>query len=276
MRWFAQLTSSPTIKNKRTPLNREIVFQPEPLTSNEPSLLTSARLGAILIDVSARFLKDAAFAKEVRAITDRHVVSLWTRMLTASATTLVAHGRESLEKNVPYVFMSNHLSLLDIPILFGAIPPSLRMVAKAELLRIPVFGKALQDAGFIIVDRKDRMKAIAQLEKAKEHLKNGVSVWIAPEGTRKRDTNVDLQPFKKGGFYTALSLEVPIVPMWIEGTDKVLSPNSHSIQPNQTVNVYFGTPISTMGTSTKDIPALMQRVRSEMLALRTLALTPQR
>jgi len=248
-------------------LKREVVFSPEPLSSNEPSLALSLKLGLILMDISVRFLKDAVFAKEIAPVTDLHVGNLWRRMLTSSGTRLVTYGRDNLEAKTPYVYMSNHLSLFDIPVLFAAIPPSLRMVAKAELLRIPVFGKALEDSGFVVIDRKNRVKAVAQLEKAKDHLKNGISVWLAPEGTRKRDATIDLQPFKKGGFHTAISLEVPIVPMWIEGTDHVIPSNSQLAKPNQTVSVSFGTPISTKGLTSSDIPALMEKVRGAMLTL---------
>lgn len=248
-------------------MKREVIFSPEPLSSDDPSLALSLRLGLILMDISVRFLKDAAFSKDVTKVTDLHVENLWRRMLSASGTQLVTYGRDKLKKT-PYLYMSNHLSLFDVPILFGAIPPSLRMVAKSELLKIPVFGKALEDSGFIVIDRANPKKAIAQLEKAKEHLRNGISVWIAPEGTRKRDPNIDMLPFKKGGFHTGVSLEIPIVPVWIDGTERVMSTDSQLARPNQTVSVIFGDPIVTKGLATSDVSALMKQVRSAMLALK--------
>lgn len=248
-------------------MKREVIFSPEPLNSDDPSLALALRLGLILMDISVRFLKDAAFSKDIAKVTDLHVENLWRRMLTASGTTLVTYDRDRLQEKTPYLYMSNHLSIFDIPVLFGAIPPPLRMVAKSELLKIPVFGKALEDSGFIVIDRANPKKAIAQLEKAKEHLRNGISVWIAPEGTRKRDPTLDMLPFKKGGFHTAVSLEIPIVPVWVEGTERVMNAESQLARPNQTVSVTFGDPISTKGLKASDISSLMKQVRSAMLAL---------
>jgi 1-acyl-sn-glycerol-3-phosphate acyltransferase len=232
-------------------------------------------MGYILIDVCARFLYDAAFQDSVVAITDLHTHNLWQRMLATSRTTLLAEGRELLSTDTSYVYMSNHQSLLDIPILFASIPGSLRMVTKAELFKVPILGQGLERGGFILVDRKKRANAIAQLEKAKERLKEGISVWISPEGTRARDRDLELQPFKKGGFHVAMGLEVPIVPMWIEGAADVIFPGASEVYPNKTVSVYFAEPIQTKGLSSSQMPELMEQVRNAMLTLRERARTFQ-
>src|SRR5258706_2530878 len=155
---------------RRESSKAELLFSPEPLSSTEPSLALSLKLGLILMDESARFLKDALFAKVIAPVTDVRVESLGLRMLTSSATTLVTYGRNHLEDKTAYVYMSNHLSFFDIPVLFVAVPNSLRMVAKAELLRIHLFGRGLLDSGFIVIDRKNHDKAISQIEKTKEQL----------------------------------------------------------------------------------------------------------
>lgn len=246
---------------------KTIIFDPTPLESSEPSFVLVLKLYGVVIDRSLRFLADAAFAKDAMEASNKHIELFWKGLLETSGTRLVVHNREALPKNA-FVFMSNHLSLFDVPTILGALPTPARMVAKAELLKIPIFGKAMERAGFVMVDRTNHHKARAQLEKAKEHLRSGVNVWIAPEGTRKRDPNIDLQPFKKGGFHTAMALGVPIVPMWINGSDKVIPADSHLIRPNQTIDVYFGEPISTTGMTKADIPQLMEKVRAAMLKLK--------
>src|SRR5688572_33148613 len=107
--------------------------------------------------------------------------------------------------------------------MMAAVPGSVRMVMKEELTRVPLWGPALVASGFIPIDRKNRDKAIAQLEKAKHILQQGVNVWISPEGTRSRDGS--LHAFKKGGFHVARDLGVPIVPAWIEGAQQISKPD---------------------------------------------------
>ena len=250
----------------------EIIFEAKPLPSDSPSLILGLQLGYILIDVCAHFLYDAAFQKSVITITDRHTNKLSERILSRSHTTLTVYGREVIDDKTSHVYMSNHQSLFDIPILFASIPGSLRMVAKTELFRVPVLGQALARAGFVEVDRRRHLKAIAQLEQAKDRLKEGISIWISPEGTRTRHPEHGLKPFKKGGFLTAASLEAPIIPMWIDGTDKVIFPDSPRVHPNKHVSVYFGNPISTKGLRTPEIPALMEQVRVAMISLKPIHL----
>src|SRR5690606_30789925 len=118
------------------------------------------------------------------------------------------------------VLMSNHRSYYDIPTVFRAVPGRVRMVAKKELFRVPIFGPAMLASGFVKVDRERRESAIASLRESQRLLESGTRVWIAPEGTRSRDGR--LGPFKSGGFHLALSAGVPILPMALEGTEKIL------------------------------------------------------
>jgi 1-acyl-sn-glycerol-3-phosphate acyltransferase len=101
---------------------------------------------------------------------------------------LAVDGLERVPPDRAYVLMSNHQSHLDIPILYVAWKHTLRMVAKAELFKVPVFGKALRGAGFVEVDRSgDKGKAIAAMREAGDAVEKGISIWIAPEGTRSED-----------------------------------------------------------------------------------------
>jgi 1-acyl-sn-glycerol-3-phosphate acyltransferase len=129
-------------------------------------------------------------------------------------------GREHLGDGT-YLVMSNHQSLYDIPVLFYVIGPNIRMVTKTELFRVPVFGGALEAAGFIRIDRSDRHRAIRSLDEARSLLASGTHVWIAPEGTRS--LSGQLLPFKKGAFYLAFEAGLPILPVTLRGTRDVLA-----------------------------------------------------
>lgn len=179
--------------------------------------------------------------------------------------TLAVRGTAALEAGRSYVLLSNHASLLDIPCVLRAFPGRLRFVAKAELRRVPVFGDAAADIGCIFVDRSDRAKAIAQLEEGKRIVGDGTSLWVAAEGTRSRDGR--LHRFKKGGFHVALSLGVPIVPVWIEGTLDVIPPDQWGAVTGQRVTVSFGAPISTADLTAADLDGLLRETRAHMLAL---------
>jgi 1-acyl-sn-glycerol-3-phosphate acyltransferase len=165
----------------------------------------------------------------------------------------------------PFVLLSNHVSLLDIPAVCAAFPGRVRFVAKQELRSVPGFGRAMERAGVVFVDRADRQRAITQLEGAKALLRAGTSVWIAAEGARSRDGR--LYPFKKGGFHLARALGVPMVPVWIAGARNVLPADQLLSTTGQTVTVWFGPPQPAPGDGPEALQASMTRLRAEMLAL---------
>jgi 1-acyl-sn-glycerol-3-phosphate acyltransferase len=146
----------------------------------------------------------------------------WAKAVVENAgITINVTGREHLRPHETYLVVSNHQSLYDIPVLFYVIGPNIRMITKKELFRVPVFGRALAAAGFISIDRSDRLRAMHSLEEARALLASGTHVWIAPEGTRSR-TGM-LLPFKKGAFHLAFEAGLPIVPVTLRGTRDVLA-----------------------------------------------------
>jgi len=217
------------------------------------------------LDISSRFLANAAIGRGSVACADRLIDGYWRRILSSGNCELSATGREQFEPGRPYIVMSNHASLLDIPVMMGAIPGSMRMVMKEELTRVPVWGRALVASGFVPIDRKNREKAIGQLEKAKRMLSSGVTLWVSPEGTRARDGK--LAPFKKGGFHVALDLGVPIVPAFIDGAFGIIPPDQFMVLPDGEITVRFGAPIETAGRSKDDLELLMGDVREAILSL---------
>lgn len=217
------------------------------------------------LDISARFLALCAVGKGTIAAADRLIDGYWRRILTSANTRLTASGRGNFEHGKPYVFMSNHGSLADIPALMGAVPGSMRMVTKEELTKLPIWGPALVASGFIAIDRKNRKKAIAQLDKAKRIIEQGVCVWVSPEGSRSRDGL--LHPFKKGGFHIAIDMGVPIIPTWIEGAADILPADRFVVRYGGDVQVRFGAPMQTKGISKDGLEELMATVRQQILAL---------
>jgi 1-acyl-sn-glycerol-3-phosphate acyltransferase len=215
-----------------------------------------------LLSGSAATVWDARRGKLTRELVDQRCEALGRGCLEDAQIDLVVQGLERLDLSKPYLFMSNHQSLYDIPILFAALKGRLRMVAKKELFRVPIWGQALTVAEFVSIDRKDRFKAVQSLKEAARLMQSGINVWIAPEGTRSRDGR--LQSFKKGGFMLALETGAQIVPVAIKGASSVIPPKSFRVRLGQRVEVEFGPPIDAAAYSVEDRQALMQAVRDWM------------
>ena len=159
----------------------------------------------------------------------------WTwAILKIGGVRLRIQGLELLDPKRQYVFIANHQSNIDMPVLVQSLVQfQLRWVAKKELLRIPLFGWALRASRHIIVDRSDRAKAIASLRQAREILKRGLSVVFFPEGTRS--SGGELLPFKRGGFVLALKTRTPIVPVTIKGSRSVLPKGDWRVRAGEIV-----------------------------------------
>ncbi len=121
-----------------------------------------------------------------------------------------AEGVENIDPRQPYVFMTNHQSVIDIGAIIQTIPVSWRFVAKKELTWIPIFGWSLVLAGHVIINRGKRSEAVSSLKRAAERVAEGVNVIIFPEGSRSRTG--DLKAFKSGGFHLAIQIAAPSTP----------------------------------------------------------------
>lgn len=214
---------------------------------------------------SIRALTLQALGRFDTKTSEEYISWWWKSILETGDATLSSEETTPLDPDQAYVFMSNHISALDIPAIFGGVHPRrIRMVSKQQVSKIPLFGKALTRMDFVFIDR-GTTRAIAQLEKAKSILAKGVSVWMAPEGTRSRTGKVG--PFKRGGFHMAIQLGCPIVPTWLEGTADICPPDQFDCAYDGHIAVRFGKPVSTQGCDRKDIPRLMAEVRASMLEL---------
>lgn len=168
-------------------------------------------------------------------------------------------GRESLDPAASYIFMSNHVSNLDPPILVPLIPRRTSVLVKKELFRVPILGYAMRLASLVPVDRSNREPAIASLRAASEVLAHGIPMTIFVEGTRSFDGR--LLPFKKGPFYLAIESGAPVVPVTIVGTHHVLPKRRSSIRAGE-VSVVFHPPLDPRQFSDRD--ALLAAVRDSI------------
>lgn len=190
---------------------------------------------------------------------------LWSHSLLTAACLEVAVEREAeLDPRRSYVFLSNHQSLFDIPLLLATVPGQVRMMAKRSLFRIPIFGWSLAAGGFVPIDRGDRSTARESFASAMERLRGGVSILLFPEGTRAMSDR--LLPFQRGGFLLALKLGLPIVPVGIQGTRRVQKKASLLIRPGQVV-IRYGAPIEVSDYGLKGKRELIARVRERIAVL---------
>ncbi|MFQ6617756.1 MAG: lysophospholipid acyltransferase family protein [Fidelibacterota bacterium] len=191
------------------------------------------------------------------------VARVWSRIiLFVSGVKVRVKGLDKIKKGNSYVFISNHLSLYDIPAIVGHIPFQFRMLAKKELYWIPLFGWALHMGGHIKIDRANREKAIKSLHKAAEKLKNRrSSVFIFAEGTRS--VNGKLGKFKKGGFVLAINSKNPIVPISIWGSREIAPKKSLKIKPGK-INIVIGDPVYTDEYRFEDRNRLVELVRESI------------
>ena len=188
----------------------------------------------------------------------------WSRAIVRFAKiTIDVKGLELAPLEESFVVMSNHQSHYDIPVLFQALRPRrLRMVAKSELFRLPIWTGAMRAAGFVEVNRKNRVSAMKSLDRAREAIRGGTSIWIAPEGTRSPDG--ELGPFKKGGFHMAAGAGARILPVSIDGTRRILPAKGTRVHDGEHVRVVVHEPIAT--SEDADQKALMSLVRERIQA----------
>ena len=187
----------------------------------------------------------------------------WCRLIAATAGMRVTvHGLQHLPApGSPVVYMANHQSYMDIPTLYGFLPVQFRIIAKESLFKVPFMGWHLSRAGNIPIDRSNRRDAMRSIERAAERIREGTAVVVFPEGTRSR-TGI-LQDFKAGSFRLAVSAGVPIVPISIVGTCKILERDSLIFHPGK-VDMHISAPIATAGFDPGSLNELMAAVRSEM------------
>ncbi|MCC6620376.1 MAG: 1-acyl-sn-glycerol-3-phosphate acyltransferase [Deltaproteobacteria bacterium] len=196
---------------------------------------------------------------------------LWARgfLQSAGVTDFIVKGDEVMYDGAPYVLMANHQSHLDPPALIRSSERPIGFLTKKELERIPVFGWAVRATGHVFIDRKNRDKSFASIDRAAAQVAEGRCILVFPEGTRS--TTEDLLPFKKGGFVLAIKAGVPIIPVGVAGTRRILPAQSPVVVGRGPVSIVYGQPIPTAGATIDDKDGIMDEVRRAILVLRAEA-----
>jgi len=219
------------------------------------SLIDSARVVGAMARITAPTLVDMVRGAVARDAIDERARWFGRRVVELLKIELTASGADRVPPRA-VVYMSNHQSHLDIPILYATLPsPTIRMLGKAELFRIPLWGRGLRAAEFIEVDRSNHAGALRSIEHCARLVRDGVSIYLAPEGTRSPDGRIGA--LKKGGFHLAIGTGAPIVPVAIRGTLAIMPRGSRVMRSGQSVSVEIGRPIEVAG---REVASLMAQV----------------
>jgi len=169
-------------------------------------------------------------------------------------------GLDRLDRKTPCVFMSNHLSFLDAPLLVTVIDWPVRFVVKRFVFRVPVLGLGMRFAGYVPLDKEGVGEGRKRIARAIELIKERrYSFLVYPEGTRSPEGT--LLPFRRGGFFLALDAGAPIVPVSIRGTYELMPRGARRIRKGP-VRIVFHEPIAVSGYAPETMPELMERVRA--------------
>ena len=178
-------------------------------------------------------------------------------ILLIAGVKVETEGLEKLNASDNYIFISNHLSYFDIPILMKAIPNNVRFIYKDSLTKIPILGWGMYLGKYIPINRDNVREAMKSLKKAAERIQNGISVVIFPEGTRSMDGSPG--EFKRGMFVMADEAKVPLVPTTIIGSNSIMPRGKFQIKSGN-VRVVFSEPIGYR----KD-KNLLEEIRKEIV-----------
>ncbi|CAN5624347.1 1-acylglycerol-3-phosphate O-acyltransferase [soil metagenome] len=172
-------------------------------------------------------------------------------------------GRENMDARRPCIYLSNHQSAYDIPVLAELFPPDTVVIGKRELSNIPLFGWVFSATGNILIDRKNNPTAVGQMRDVEEAIRvRGVSVWMFPEGTRGRVPG-KLLPFKKGAFYMAVATGVPVVPIVVEPLQPYFDPKRRHLKSGE-LEVRVLEPVEPGDQGEKAVTELIETVQSRM------------
>ena len=183
-------------------------------------------------------------------------------LLHGAGARLEIEGGDDVDWQQPHLFVCNHQSMIDVPIAFVALRCNVRFIVKRELTLVPLLGHYIRTTGMISVDRGNSAHARRSIQTAADRMRAGASVLAFPEGTRSLDGSIG--PFKKGAFVVAIAAQVPVVPVAIEGAQRVLPRDGFQVRPG-VVRVRLGSPLPTAGLRYDDRDLLLDRVRQSLI-----------
>jgi 1-acyl-sn-glycerol-3-phosphate acyltransferase len=190
----------------------------------------------------------------------------WGRsMLGLAGARVEVEGVERLPRDEAMILAVNHQSWFDIVALFGALPVSLRFVAKKEISRVPLFAQAIRAAGHVFLDRKNRAKAVTSMREAGVRMREqGLSMALFPEGTRSPDGR--LLPFKKGSFVLAIETGATMLPVAMDG-GRLIMPKGRLRILSGRVRIRCGEPIPLAGLTKDDRDAVLEATEDQISAM---------
>ncbi len=199
----------------------------------------------------------------------------WARLILKTVGIRVhVDGLEHIHPSQAAIYAANHLSAVDIPVLYASLPVQFRIMAKKQLFRYPFLGWHLKRSGQIPIDPDDAHASLRSLSRASDSLRKGTPLVVFPEGGRS--ATGQLQQFLGGAFYVAIRAQAPIVPVALIGTYERLPMNSYHVVPGE-VDLVIGEPIPTAGLRVRDMDKLAGQVRqaiAEMYDSRAQRLLP--
>jgi 1-acyl-sn-glycerol-3-phosphate acyltransferase len=189
------------------------------------------------------------------------VLRTWAKsLLWAAGIKLEVTGLENVEPDESYILIANHQSHMDIPVLTCGLSVPLRIIAKKELFKIPFLGWGMKAVGMLRIDRSNRKQSFETLKEAEEIIKtHRLSILAFPEGTRSDDGKI--HPFKKGPFVLAINTGLPLLPVSVSGTRKIIPKGKISLRAGR-VKVYIHPPVATKNLNLGDRNKLVEKVQS--------------
>ena len=192
------------------------------------------------------------------------IAQAWAKsLLIITLSPVQVIGRENLDPAQAAVYVSNHLSYMDTPVLFAKLPFQFRILAKQQLWKVPFIGWHLNRSGQVPVDQSSARSSVSSLARGVAALKAGLPLLLFPEGGRSPDGHG--QPFVGGAAWMAIRAQVPIVPVTLIGTYELMPMHTYSLHPRP-LKVIFGHPIPTTGLTTKDSDTLTAQVHAAVSA----------
>jgi len=205
------------------------------------------------------------FVTRGRHVSLRMASRIWAPgLLWGSGTRVRIEGREQVDFSRPHVLVANHQSIIDICVLFRAVPVPLRFLLKEELGRIPFLGWYTRAMGMYLIRRNSARQARQCLDAAVDNIAPGTSLCGFPEGTRSRAGQVG--PFRAGIFRLAIKAGVPVIPVALTGTGRILPPGGFNVRPGR-AGIRFGQPIPTTGLEPADWKQLARSCRDRIQSM---------
>lgn len=237
----------------------EDVLAPSPVRRAQALWTTAAALVGTAVYAPMQLVR---YKRDPSPQTFHRLSGRWARGILRASGVRVAL-RDEARPSGPVVFACNHQSALDILVLAGFVPYPFGFVAKEELRSTPLIGPVLENSACVFVDRRDPRASVRSIQQAGREIRGGASVLVFPEGVRTYSGG--LAPFQRGAFVLAVEAGVPVVPVALHGSYRVLDERRMAMRPG-TVGLHLMPPIDTAGLTRRDLPSLMTQTRDALEA----------